>query len=115
MIDYYDNDADSQELFEDGFDLLWTEDDPLSLRLRSMTWTHTPAEVRERCWMLIQQRIEAGPTDDDELTAAEPEVNCDRYLYTRRRLQPRSLTAGSRAVAAPVRNFRPRTLAWAFR
>lgn len=114
MIDYYD-DADSQELFADGFDL-WADDDPLAQRLRTMTWTHTPDEVRERCWAQIQQWMQAHQAVEAELIAsAEPEVNCDRYLYTRRHLQPRVLASAPRAVAAPVRHFRPRTLAWAFR
>ena len=78
-----------------------------------MTWAEIPAAVRERCWADIKQRIDEradGPQD----AVDTPDVNCDRYLYSRR-LEPCRLTVERRVVSAQPRNFRPQSLAWAFR
>jgi hypothetical protein len=117
MLDYYDFDAESDGLLESADQLIWDEADPLATRLRTMAWTTASTDVRERCWTEIKRRIE---TLDSErvVNGSEPgpDVNCDRYHYSRRGAARRISSAEPRrSLSAPARHFRPRTLAWAFR
>jgi hypothetical protein len=115
MLDYSDYEADGADVFDDA-SLIWDDGDPPADRLRTMSWNRAPAEVRERCWLEIKWRIE-NRGREQPMSAQNPghDVNCDRYTYSRRREIHRISSEPRRAVAEPVRNFRPRALAWAFR
>ncbi len=115
MLDYYDHDADSEHRLELGDELIPDNGDPLATRLRTMTWTSAPAEVRERCWLEIKRHVESLGHERARCPEPSPDVNCDRYLYSRRREPHSTAPEPRRSLSAPVRHFRPRTLAWAFR
>jgi hypothetical protein len=85
MRDKSNYDPGSDGISQQEGERVWSDDDPLVRRLRGMKWAEVPVEVRERCWGEIKHRI-----DDLEsqglfpVSPRRPEVNCERYGFSRR-------------------------------
>jgi hypothetical protein len=117
MLDCQDYDHNSEELYGLDGGTIWPAEDPLVHRLRTMSWGAAPSEVRERCWAQIQARLaERNGHAPSKVSEPSADVNCDRYGYSRRRLRL-TIEPGreGRPVFGPARNYRPGSLAWAFR
>lgn len=112
MIEHYEYDPEGRSPEE--LELVLADDDPLARRLRNMTWAVASPEARERCWEAVKRRIDERDSQRALSAQRGPEVNCDRYGYSRRReLSP--VGPERRPVGGPARNFRPQSLAWSFR
>jgi hypothetical protein len=116
MREFRNYEPDSDEFYDEEGERVWTDDDPLVRRLRGMKWAEVPTDVRERCWDQIKQRIERLERQGMFPAAqATPEVNCERYGFSRRRAGTCRSGSPQGAIGGPAGGVRSRAVAFAGR
>ena len=83
-VDHDGYEPDLDELYDDHGGRIWSDDDPLVRRLRSMKWNDMPAEIRERCWDQIERRLIEFERDGTFSRVGQRELSLNGYRLGRR-------------------------------